>query len=107
VRCPDKGLYTRIRAVVGARVVSSRGLKWLTVQAPFARHVSDLNDHGEITRCEGPQRWRYLFRDIFSGDIQSVEGLRYISISEHKHVSEGEAPARRIEIFAGAGRRRA
>ena len=30
-----------------------------------------------------------------------------MSISEHKHVSEGEAaPARRIEIFTGAGRRR-
>jgi transposase len=30
-----------------------------------------------------------------------------MSISEHKHVSEGDAPARRIEIFTGAGRRRA
>jgi CheY-like chemotaxis protein len=30
-----------------------------------------------------------------------------MSISEHKHVSEGEgAPARRVEIFTGAGRRR-
>ena len=29
-----------------------------------------------------------------------------MSISERKHVSEGEAPARRIEIFTGAGRRR-
>ena len=41
------------------------------------------------------------------GDIRSVEGLRHMSISEHKHVSEGEAaPARRVEIFTGAGRRR-
>jgi transposase len=30
-----------------------------------------------------------------------------MSISEHKHVSEADAPARRIEIFTGAGRRRA
>ena len=29
-----------------------------------------------------------------------------MSISERKHVSEGEAPARRVEIFTGAGRRR-
>ncbi len=30
-----------------------------------------------------------------------------MSIAEHKHVSAGEAaPARRIEIFTGAGRRR-
>ena len=29
-----------------------------------------------------------------------------MSISERKHVSEGEGPARRIEIFTGAGRRR-
>jgi transposase len=30
-----------------------------------------------------------------------------MSISEHTHVSEGEgAPARRVEIFTGAGRRR-
>jgi hypothetical protein len=29
-----------------------------------------------------------------------------MSISERKHVSEGEAAARRIEIFTGAGRRR-
>jgi transposase len=29
-----------------------------------------------------------------------------MSISERKHVSEAEAPARRIEIFTGAGRRR-
>jgi transposase len=29
-----------------------------------------------------------------------------MSISEHKQVSEADAPARRIEIFAGAGRRR-
>jgi transposase len=28
-----------------------------------------------------------------------------MSISERKHVSEGEAPARRVEIFTGAGRR--
>jgi UDP-glucose 4-epimerase len=33
-------------------------------------------------------------------------GLRHMSISERKHVSEGEAPARRVEIFTGAGRRR-
>lgn len=30
-----------------------------------------------------------------------------MSISEHKHVSEIDGPARRIEIFMGAGRRRA
>ena len=30
-----------------------------------------------------------------------------MSITEHKHVSKGEAPARRIEMFTGAGRRRA
>ncbi len=30
-----------------------------------------------------------------------------MSISEHKHVSEADAPARRIEIFTGGGRRRA
>ena len=29
-----------------------------------------------------------------------------MSISEHKHVSEVDAPARRVEIFTGAGRRR-
>ena len=29
-----------------------------------------------------------------------------MSISERKHVLEGEAPARRVEIFTGAGRRR-
>ena len=29
-----------------------------------------------------------------------------MSISERKHVSEREAPARRVEIFTGAGRRR-
>ena len=30
-----------------------------------------------------------------------------MSISEHRHVSEGDAaPARRVEIFTGAGRRR-
>ena len=29
-----------------------------------------------------------------------------MSISERKHVSEGGAPARRVEIFTGAGRRR-
>ncbi len=39
------------------------------------------------------------------GDIRSVEGLRHVSISEHKHVSEGVL-ARRVEIFTGAGRRR-
>jgi transposase len=31
-----------------------------------------------------------------------------MSITDHKHMSEGEiAPARRIEVFTGAGRRRA
>jgi len=31
-----------------------------------------------------------------------------MSIADHKHMSEGEiAPARRIEVFTGAGRRRA
>ena len=31
-----------------------------------------------------------------------------MSITGHKHMSEGEiAPARRIEVFTGAGRRRA
>lgn len=30
-----------------------------------------------------------------------------MSISEHKQVSKDEAPARRLEIFTGAGRRRA
>ena len=30
-----------------------------------------------------------------------------MSISEHKHMSKADAPARRIEIFTGAGRRRA
>jgi transposase len=29
-----------------------------------------------------------------------------MSISERTHVSEGEVPARRVEIFTGAGRRR-
>ena len=32
--------------------------------------------------------------------------LRYVSITEHNDVSKGEAPARRLEIFTGAGRRR-
>ena len=37
---------------------------------------------------------------------RSDAGLRHMSISEHKHVSEVDAPARRVEIFTGAGRRR-
>ena len=34
-------------------------------------------------------------------------GLRHVSITEHKHVSEaGPTAGRRLEIFTGAGRRR-
>jgi transposase-like protein len=47
------------------------------------------------------------FRGILDGDIRSFEGLRHMSISEHKHVSEADAaPTRRVEIFTGAGGRR-
>ncbi len=39
-------------------------------------------------------------------DIRSGAELRHMSISEHKHVSDVDASARRVEIFTGAGRRR-
>ncbi|MGA2495665.1 MAG: hypothetical protein ABSF67_22485 [Roseiarcus sp.] len=45
----------------------------------------------------------------YRAKIQDAErdgaGLRHMPISGHTHVSEADAPARRIEIFAGAGRR--
>ena len=48
----------------------------------------------------------HLSADAAGRDIRSGAGLRHMSISEHKHVSEVDAPARRVEIFTGAGRRR-
>ena len=77
--------------------------------APTARTglVLDVDN-----RLDARQMRKRCFEPTFSGavadgDIRSVGGLRHMSISEHKHVSEGEAvPARRIEIFTGAGRRR-
>jgi hypothetical protein len=39
-------------------------------------------------------------------DIWNFEDLRHMSISEHEDTSKTEIPARRVEIFTGAGRRR-
>jgi transposase len=49
----------------------------------------------------------HLFRRGRRGDSRGVWGLRHVSISERKDVSKGADPARRLEIFTEAGRRRA
>ena len=49
----------------------------------------------------------HLFCLSIGDDNRSDKGLRHMSISEHKHMSElDSAPKRRIEVFTGAGRRR-
>ena len=49
----------------------------------------------------------HLFCLSIGDDNRRDKGLRHMSISEHKHMSElDSAAARRIEVFTGAGRRR-
>jgi transposase len=48
---------------------------------------------------------RHLSRVVASVDTRGVLELRHMSISEHKHVLDA-APAQRIELFTGTGRRR-
>ena len=45
----------------------------------------------------------HLFEQRRGGDIRSVWRLRHVSITEHKDVSKGEAPARRLEISPARG----
>ena len=53
---PNRRFCTRLCAVVGVRAISSRGLNCLVEQAPFVRHVSNLDDHRESARRKGPLR---------------------------------------------------